>query len=92
MLWNGTVFLAVPQDAGTLAATSPDGITWTSRTLSASQSFLSGAWNGSAFCLFGASSNTAVTSPDGVVWTTRQLTTTASWRGAAAAHLQFGTF
>ena len=64
---NG-MFVAVSKTSGTDAASSPDGITWTSRTIP------SGAYNAVAYAngLFVAvGSNLVSTSPDGITWTSR---------------------
>lgn len=73
--WNGTVFCVVGQVAGTTAYTSPDGITWTARTLPSSSAWRSIAWNGTVFCAIADDINgtTAATSPDGITWTARTL-------------------
>lgn len=61
---------------------SPDGITWTARTLPLSVAVAGIAWNGTVFCaVCGAigASNVALTSPDGITWTQRTLPQSLYW-------------
>jgi len=94
--WNGSVFCAV-SNGSNAASTSPDGITWTARTLPSSQEWLSVAWNGSVFCAVSFnSSNVAATSPDGITWTARTLPSSSDWRavtwnGSVFCAVAFGT-
>lgn len=62
--------------------TSPDGITWTLRTLA--QPLLANGiiFANSQFVAVGQGSN-AATSPDGITWTSRTLATGATWLGLA---------
>src|SRR5258708_38277307 len=73
--WSGTQFVAV--GSGGTILTSPDGTTWTSRTLDTSTflgaflqgTFLQGVtWSGTQFVAVG-SGGTVLTSPDGITWT-----------------------
>ena len=85
--WNGSVFCAVAGGgtASSVGATSPDGITWTQRTLP-SATWSSIAWNGSVFCAVAgdsALSTIAATSPDGITWTSRTLPASTYWDGIA---------
>ena len=86
--WNGSVFCAIAGGiANNTAATSPDGITWTQRTLPVSTYWSAIAWNGSVFCAISKKTtgggNVAATSPDGITWTQRTLPTSASWSAIA---------
>ena len=47
--WNGSVFCAVAA-GGNVCATSPDGLSWTERTMSMSASWNDITWNGTIFC------------------------------------------
>jgi hypothetical protein len=80
--WNGSLFLAASR-GDTSAATSPDGITWTSRTLPAatpsSQSSMRMSQNGSLFCIMTATS--AITTRDGVSFTTTAMPGSETWNG-----------
>lgn len=64
-LWSGAVF------------TSPDGLTWTRRTVTGAPYFFDVAWNGSVIAAAGngdaALSGAVFTSPTGAVWTKRAL-------------------
>lgn len=80
--WNGTIFCAVALNSGGVAtdkcATSPDGITWTERTLPAARNWSSVVWNGSVFCAI-AYSDKCATSPDGITWTERTMPASRQW-------------
>ena len=70
----------------TVAGSSPDGITWTSRTLPVSNEWQDVAWNGTVFCAVsdsGGTSTDAATSLDGITWARRALPTAGYWRGIA---------
>lgn len=64
--WNGTVFCAVASGSA-VAITSPDGVTWTERTLPVSTLWNSVEWDGSVFIAQGGYG--LATSPDGITWT-----------------------
>ena len=70
-------FIALP-GSSTTGATSPDGTTWTSRTVVNIGGYTSVAWNGTVYCAVG-SSQTAASSPDGVTWTSRTLPSNQEW-------------
>jgi photosystem II stability/assembly factor-like uncharacterized protein len=59
--------------ANPVCATSPDGITWTARTIPGGEgyAYYAIAWNGSIFCAVGYS--ICATSPDGITWTSRSI-------------------
>lgn len=65
--WNGAVFLI--SDAAGYAKTSPDGITWTDRTVSSGVSTLESLDNGSIVA-FDADGSTVVSVDNGVSWST----------------------
>jgi hypothetical protein len=70
--WNGTVFCS-PMYNSTTAITSPDGETWTSRTIPTGYWGVI-EWNGSVFvALTWSNSAKAITSPDGITWTNRTI-------------------
>ena len=85
IVWNGTIFCGVFRGfgAGTLAYTSPDGATWTLRTLPDVQFWETVAWNGTIFFALAASSISAATSADGITWTLRTLPSIQSWYSVA---------
>jgi hypothetical protein len=63
----------------TTAATSPDGVTWTVRTLPSSSSWTSVTYGNGVFVAVTTGSTTAATSPDGVTWTARTLPSSSNW-------------
>ena len=81
--WSATagVFVALPTASGAVCYTSPDGVTWTSRTMPSTNAWTSIAVNSAGlFCAVGNTSGTAAaTSPDGITWTARTLPSTATW-------------
>jgi hypothetical protein len=80
---NG-VFVALPTASGASCYTSPDGITWTVRTLPSTNTWAAIAWNGTNFCALGSTSGTvAATSPDGTTWTARTMPATTTWSSIA---------
>lgn len=93
--WNGTVFCVVGSVAGSTAYTSPDGITWTARSLPLpAAAWRSIAWNGSVFCAISSDINgtRAATSPDGITWTDKPLPAagaTSAWWSIAALGSRF---
>jgi hypothetical protein len=84
MCWSSelNLFCILSSGPSNVAATSPDGITWTSRTLSSSSSWNSVCWSPELglFCAVSGTSGTiACTSPDGINWTTRTLPSSSNW-------------
>lgn len=79
--WNGTVFVALLTASSSTCYSSPDGITWTARTLPSANAWSAIAVNGAGlFCIVGSTSGTsAATSPDGITWTARTLPSTGTW-------------
>ncbi|WP_313919878.1 phage tail protein, partial [Tahibacter sp.] len=82
--WNGSTFCSVAFNTN-ICATSPDGITWTDRTLPITDYWQDIASNGSIFVLVGSTAN-CYTSPDGITWTARAMpsagyTTQVEWGG-----------
>jgi hypothetical protein len=80
-------FLVAGGEGGATIATSPDGITWTSRTSPFSSYAWGFAWNGSLWVAVGRSAQGIATSPDGITWTTRTSAFTnnvyaAAWNGS----------
>jgi hypothetical protein len=81
--WNGSVFAIIGNNSAT-AYTSPDAVTWTSRTIQ-NRSWTGIAWNGSVFCAV-ADGNTTTdcsTSPDGITWTNRTVSSASFWKDIA---------
>lgn len=79
--WAGNVtnnmFVVLFNASGTALISSPDGITWTSRTLPASSTWQSIACKGTMFVATNAGATTA-SSPDGITWTARTGTSNTS--------------
>ena len=67
----GSNFVATTSGTGTAAYSSPDGSTWTLRTLPTSQSWSEVASNGSIAVAIGGSSNSFASTTDGITWTAR---------------------
>jgi hypothetical protein len=74
---NG-LFVAVALNSN-VAATSTDGINWTSRTLPSSQTWYSVTYGGGLFVAVAFFSNVAATSTDGINWTSRTLPVVEDW-------------
>ena len=74
---NG-LFVAVAS-GGTVAATSPDGITWTARTLPSSASWEAVTYGNGLFVAVANGGTVAATSPDGITWTARTLPSSSTW-------------
>ena len=75
------LFVAVAT-LNSVAATSPDGITWTARVLPSSTTWFSVSFgNGGFVAVSGgnAVSTIAATSPDGITWTARTLPVSTTW-------------
>ena len=75
---NG-VFVAVA-DNSSIAATSPNGITWTQRVLPLYRGWKSITYGNGLFVVVGYGSSVACTSPDGITWTQRALPVSANWK------------
>jgi hypothetical protein len=74
MLWLSHLSLWMILDDNTNNYyTSPDTITWTTRTLAVSGNFKGGGYNGSTILLYAVGTTTAYTSIDAVNWTSRTL-------------------
>ena len=58
-----------------IAATSPDGITWTQRTLPGSRGWTGVCWSPQLglFCAIAGNTNNFATSPNGITWTSRSV-------------------
>jgi uncharacterized phage protein (TIGR02218 family) len=70
---NG-LFVAVGGDGTYILASSPDGVTWTSRTVSGGGALYDVKWNGSVFVAVGASGN-SYWSSNGTTWTAASMPT-----------------
>ena len=65
------------------AHTSPDGVTWTQRSLPADRLWLAVAHGNGRFVAIAYNSDTAATSPDGITWTQRTLPVGTAWYAVA---------
>lgn len=90
LAYGNGMFVGTLNSSGGLAnacITSPDGITWTTRTLPVSGYWLP-CWTGSVFLLVSSSStgsNIFLTSPDGITWTQRTVPTSVNGWAAPTA-------
>lgn len=73
---NG-LFVAVSRGTGTVA-TSPDGVTWTSRTITGAD-WTSVTYGMGLFVAVASSGTASASSPDGITWTDRTLPTSNNW-------------
>ena len=88
--YGGTInplFVAVNENGavGTCVMTSPDGVTWTSRTVPTALQWNSVTWGAGpnlfvAVARNGATTTNIITSPDGIVWTSRTSPAANIWR------------
>jgi hypothetical protein len=78
---NG-LFVSVSYVSGFGVETSPDGITWTTRTSAADNSWNSVTYGNGLFVAVGTvgTGNRVMTSPDGITWTIRTSAADNSWR------------
>ncbi len=88
IVWNESIFCVVAEGTNlatstNVSATSPDGITWTQRTMSASALWRGLAWNGSVFCTVSYGSNKSCVSTDGINWSNGTLPSTDNWTAVA---------
>jgi hypothetical protein len=76
-----TVTFGCNTSAATRVMTSPDGITWTSRTASSNTSWYSVTYGNGLFVAVAQAASTAdiMTSPDGITWTARTAPNTNGW-------------
>jgi hypothetical protein len=89
VVWDGTVFCAVASGtsgSGTaIAATSPDGITWTARTLPIFTTWATIAGNSNLLWALSSSSRTSAISRDhGATWTSYDINTANAWTSVGA--------
>jgi hypothetical protein len=88
------IFCAVSGNIPSSAMTSPDGITWTIRTTTATNSsWQTVVWAPeiSLFCAVATTGDLLMTSPDGIVWTARSVPTGIQWQSVcwSAEHSMF---
>jgi len=66
-------------DETTMGATSPDGTTWTLRTLPSGYAWKRLCWSSELSLFVVTSSGAFATSPDGITWTERAISSTSGW-------------
>ena len=87
---DSPLFVAVRHSFGSNgAATSTDGITWTTGTLPSSGSWKSVTYGNNTFFAVGNGTTTAATSTNGLTWTTRTMPASAQWRSVTFANNTF---
>lgn len=91
IVYGNGVFVAISNTS--TAATSPDGITWTTRTLPSA--VIDIVYAAGLFVAVGGRSN-CITSPDGITWTSRAIpttpNTTSSWGNIVYGNSIFAVF
>jgi hypothetical protein len=87
---NG-LFVAVSSDGTNRVMTSPDGITWTSRTSAADNGWYGVTYGNGLFVAvaFSGTGNRVMTSPDGITWTSRTSAADNPWYGITYGNGQF---
>jgi hypothetical protein len=82
--YGASLYVSLPTASGNLAYSSPDGVTWTSRTLPATQAWNYLAFVNGRFIALGGTT-TGATSTDGITWTAVTLPTTTGWNAVSYA-------
>jgi len=86
--WSGTQFVAVGGPGSIL--TSPDGISWTSRTSGTGNALTGVTWSGTQFVAVGSGTGGIIlTSPDGITWTSRTSGTQSFLSGVTWSGTRF---
>jgi hypothetical protein len=87
LAYGGGLWVVVDRGNGsgsTVYYTSPDGITWTQRTLPVTADWRSIAYGDGAFVVVSSGTpSTTLTSTDGLTWTQRAFPTGSGWRAVA---------
>ena len=78
VIFGNGIFVAVAANNNFPAATSPDGITWTTRTMPRVANWQSVAFGNGVFVAM-ATGNIAATSSDGIAWTETTPPNSTSW-------------
>jgi len=69
VVYGAGLFVACATTATNQVMTSPDGVTWTKRTLPTTSQWYALHWNGTIFVLVAMFETKALTSSDGITWT-----------------------
>lgn len=84
--YGNSTYVAVSTTMSNVAITSPDGVTWTTRTLPVTGNWTSVCWGGTTglFAAVCSGTNFCATSPDGITWTLRLLPAIQNWNCVAS--------
>ena len=87
---TAAVFCAISTGNSNVAATSPDGISWSPQTLPYTTNWKSIKWNGVVFCAISSLGGIEATSPDGATWTAGGVSGLSSnpWGGMTSSYTQ----
>jgi hypothetical protein len=77
--YGNSIFVALSAAGGTVAASSPDGITWTQRAINSGPIWNSVTFGAGIFVACGTGTALYSTSPNGITWTQRSLPSSRSW-------------
>ena len=80
--YSGNVFVSAIYQS-TTAATSTDGITWTTRTLPSASSWQSVAYGNGVYCMVAYATASAARSTDGITWTATTMPSNVAWYAIA---------
>lgn len=90
LVYGNNLVVAVSSTSGTIAASTPDGTTWTARVMPSTASWYAIEYGLNLFvAVSGGASTAAGSSPDGAVWTSRTISQSGDWRCIAFGQ---GTF
>ena len=84
-----SIFVAIARGTD-LAATSPDGITWTLRTLPVSGDWVGVVFGAAVFSTVARGTDVVLTSSDGITWTPGVLPVQADWDVGGIGSMQVG--
>jgi hypothetical protein len=88
VVWAAALSLFVCVTFSGEVETSPDGLTWTSRTAAAANAWQGLVWapelgGGLLVAVAGSGTNRVMTSPDGINWTSRSAASALNWWGVS---------
>jgi hypothetical protein len=88
---NNTFVAVANTGTGNRVMTSPDGITWTSRTSAADNSWLGVTYGNNTFVAVAntGTGNRVMTSPNGITWTSRTSAANNQWRSVTYGNNTF---
>lgn len=85
---NGSVYANVKYNTA-IAQTSPDGLTWTERTLPSTANWIDVAYGNGVFTAIAYNDSKAATSTDGITWAARTLPATLNWQAITYGNSTF---